>query len=405
MFVGACCYSACGCFCLLLHSFLPHTNLVHLSLPDIICGIFDRVKALNPASKVFGFIDGPHGIFSGNYYLLTKPIVDGFRNTGGFDMLGSGRHKIESDEHFAQSLNTCDQVLNLDGVVVIGGDDSNTNAALLGEYFKSKGSKCKVVGAPKTIDGDLKVMPYIPVSFGFDTACRTFSELIGNCCVDSLSAQKYYHFVRLMGRSASNIAIECALQTLPNFCFLGEEVKAKKWGLKDLTTQLVDMIEQRHKTQSKNYGVVLLPEGLIEFIPEFENLIGELNELHEELGDHAQPSDVMAKLHSQENKDLFAYLPLFMQKQLLLDRDPHGNVQVAKIETEKLLAATVRTELEARLGSAEHAEVVFQPQFHAFGYEGESVVSWLQNAQRYHYVACLLPDLMIISLLSFPFVV
>ena len=285
-------------------------------------------------------------------------------------MLGSGRHKIESEEQFAASLETCKKA-NLDGVVVIGGDDSNTNAALLGEYFKSKGSKCKVVGAPKTIDGDLKVMPYIPVSFGFDTACRTFSELVGNCCVDSLSAQKYYHFVRLMGRSASNIAIEVCLQTLPNYCFIGEEVKAKNLGLKALSCQLADMVESRYKNKKKNYGVVLLPEGLIEFIPEFEKLIAELNDLGDSLGDHASPEDVAAKL-SAENKAVFEYLPLFIQKQLTLDRDSHGNLQVAAIETEKLLAATVHTELEKRFGSKEMADLVFTPQFHAFGYEGRA---------------------------------
>lgn len=286
-------------------------------------------------------------------------------------MLGSGRHKIESEEHFAQSFECCEHVLRLDGVVVIGGDDSNTNAALLGEYFKSKGGKCKVNGAPKTIDGDLKVKPYIPVSFGFDTACRTFSELIGNCCVDSLSAQKYWHMCRVMGRSASNIAIECALQTLPNFCFIGEEVKANKWGLKELTKQLADMVESRYKIQNKNYGVVLLPEGLIEFIPEFEKLIAELNDLGDTLGDHASPEDVAAKL-STENKAVFDYLPLSLKKQLTLDRDSHGNLQVAAIETEKLLAATVKAELEKRFGSKGKADLVFRPQFHAFGYEGRA---------------------------------
>ncbi|CAB9510223.1 Pyrophosphate--fructose 6-phosphate 1-phosphotransferase subunit [Seminavis robusta] len=338
---------------------------------NIICGIFDRAKAYHPDSRIFGFLDGPHGIFSGKFVLLTKTIIDGFRNTGGFDMLGSGRHKIESEEHFAKSLEVCDTILHLDGVVVIGGDDSNTNAALLGEYFKSKGSKCAVNGCPKTIDGDLKVMPYIPVSFGFDTACRTFSELIGNCCVDSLSAQKYYHFIRLMGRSASNIALECALQTFPNHCFIGEECKANQWGLKELTKQLTDMIESRYKNQNKNYGVVLLPEGLIEFIPEFEKLIAELNELGDSLGDHASPEDVAGKL-SDGNKELFEYLPLFLKRQLTKDRDAHGNLQVAAIETEKLLAATVMSELATRLGSQEKAALVFQPQFHAFGYEGRA---------------------------------
>lgn len=338
---------------------------------NVICGIFDRAKAYHPDSRIFGFMDGPRGIFSGNYYLLTRKIIDGFRNTGGFDMLGSGRDKIESEEQFQKSLEICDRVLNLDGVVVIGGDDSNTNAALLGEYYESKGSKCRVIGAPKTIDGDLKVQPYIPLSFGFDTACRTFSELIGNCCVDSLSAQKYYHFVRLMGRSASNIAIECAMQTMPNFCFIGEEVMAKKWGLEELTKQLVDMIEARYKDQNKNYGVVLFPEGLIEFIPEFDKLITELNELGDSLGDHAEPEDIAPKL-SADNKRVFEYLPLFLKRQLLLGRDPHGNVQVTRIETEKLFAATVKSELQKRFGSEEKADLIFRPQFHAFGYEGRA---------------------------------
>eukprot|EP00392_Amoebophrya_sp_AT5.2_P002204 g2209.t1 len=237
---------------------------------NIVVGIYDQAKRIHLSSAVFGFLDGPHGIFSANYVELTDEIINGFRNTGGFDMLGSGRHKIETSEQFENSLKTCLQ-LDLDGLVVIGGDDSNTNGAVLAD----KNVKTKVVGCPKTIDGDLKVPPYIPVSFGFDTACRTYAELVGNVAVDSLSTQKYYHFVRLMGRSASNIAVEVALQTCANVCLIGEEVAEKKQTLKEITESLVEVICKR-KTAGRSYGVILLPEGLIEFIPEFEALIKDI---------------------------------------------------------------------------------------------------------------------------------
>ncbi|CAD7944656.1 unnamed protein product [Amoebophrya sp. A25] len=339
---------------------------------NIIVGIYDQAKRINPSSSVYGFLDGPHGIFTGRYVELDDEIIDGFRNTGGFDMLGSGRHKIESDEQFANSMKTC-VALDLDGLVVIGGDDSNTNGAVLAEYFRSQKIKTKVVGAPKTIDGDLKVPPYIPVSFGFDTACRTYAELVGNVAVDSLSAQKYYHFVRLMGRSASNIALEVALQTCANVCLIGEEVAAKKLTLKDLTSQLIEVIEKRHADNGRHYGVILLPEGLIEFIPEFEALIKEINDILAKVEGIA-PEDASAHVVSHlspTNKAAFLYLPDFIRGQLLLDRDPHGNVQVAKIETEKLLAATVMKELEKKYG-AKLAHLIFNPQFHAFGYEGRA---------------------------------
>merc|ERR1719412_1892711 len=225
---------------------------------------------------MIGFLDGPHGIFAGNFVEITKEIMDGFRNTGGFDMLGSGRHKIESEEQFQDSMKVCNAI-GLDGLVVIGGDDSNTNGAVLAEYFQANGCKTKVVGAPKTIDGDLKCPPNIPISFGFDTACRTYATLVGNVAVDALSAQKYYHLVRLMGRAASNIALEVALLTRPNACLLGEEVSSESRSLEDITTDLADMIEERSKV-GKDYGVILLPEGLIEFIPEFEKLVKEMND-------------------------------------------------------------------------------------------------------------------------------
>jgi len=331
---------------------------------NVVAGLYDAVKRTGPDSVFYGFCDGPHGIFNGNVTRIDDVMMDGYRNTGGFDMIGSGRHKIETPEQFAQSVAVCTQ-LDLDGLIVIGGDDSNTNAALLAEHFMAKGCKTKVIGCPKTIDGDLKCPPEIPVSFGFDTACRTYAELVGNVAVDALSAQKYYHFCRLMGRSASNIALEVALLTNPNVCLLGEEVQKKNLSLKQITQDLVSMIKQR-SADGKNYGVVILPEGLIEFIPEFNAMIAEINEL----GDGLQESDVIAKL-SPENAERFQYLPGFIRAQLLLDRDPHGNVQVAKIDTEQLLASCIEEEL-GRLKAAGEFSGSFTAQFHAFGYEGRA---------------------------------
>lgn len=335
---------------------------------NVIAGIFDGIKQWHPSSILYGFLDGPHGIFTGNFVEITAEIMDGFRNSGGFDMLGSGRHKIETEEEFQNSLAVC-KGIDLDGLVVIGGDDSNTNGAVLAEYFKAKGCKTKVVGAPKTIDGDLKCPPHIPISFGFDTACKIYATLVGNVAVDALSAQKYYHIVRLMGRSASNIALEVALLTRPNACLLGEEVARDKKSLRDLTVDLADMIEARSK-QGKNYGVVILPEGLIEFIPEFNQLIAELNDKLAAPGVQATEDSVMAAL-SKENAECFKYLPDFIRAQLLLDRDPHGNVQVAKIETEKLLAATITLELGRRRAAGTY-KGSFKAQFHAYGYEGRA---------------------------------
>jgi len=335
---------------------------------NVIAGIFDGAKRWHPDSEMVGFLDGPHGVFSGNFVKITEEIMAGFRNSGGFDMLGSGRHKIESEQQFQDSMTVCNAI-GLDGLVVIGGDDSNTNGALLAEYFKAHGCKTKVCGAPKTIDGDLKCPPHIPISFGFDTACKTYATLVGNVAVDALSAQRYYHIIRLMGRSASNIALEVALLTRPNACLLGEEVARDQRSLKDLTSELADMIEQRSNA-GKDYGVIILPEGLIEFIPEFNMLMAELNDKLAVPGMDASEESVMAAL-SPENKERFRFLPDFIRAQLLLDRDPHGNVQVAKIETEKLLAATVTVELERRRAAGSY-KGSFSAQFHSYGYEGRA---------------------------------
>ena len=334
---------------------------------NVIAGIFDFIKKISPESELFGFMDGPQGIYTGKYCRINDAMMNMYRNTGGFDMIGSGRHKIESEAHFKASMDNC-TALDLDGLVVIGGDDSNTNAAVLAEYFAAHKCKTKVCGAPKTIDGDLKVHPYIPVSFGFDTACRTYSELIGNLGQDTLSSQKYYHFVRLMGRAASNIALECALLTRPNMCLISEEVEAKKMTLSEITQQVVQMIQERSQA-GKDYGIVLLPEGLIEFIPEFNQLISEINEV---LATGVETTEeAVVKQLSFNNRAVFSYLPSNIKQQLLLDRDPHGNVQVGKIETEKLLAQTVQMELD-HLKARGKYQGKFRPQFHSYGYEGRS---------------------------------
>jgi len=335
---------------------------------NVVAGVFDGIRAWHEGSRLFGFLDGPRGIYAGDFVEVTPDIMDGFRNSGGFDMLGSGRHKIETQEHFRDSLAVC-TALDLDGLVIVGGDDSNTNAAVLAEYFLEKGCKTKVVGTPKTIDGDLKCPPYIPLSFGFDTACKTYATLVANVSVDALSSQKYYHLVRLMGRSASNIALEVALQTRPNLCFIGEEVERRGRSLEDLTLELADMIEERSRL-GKNYGVVVLPEGLVEFIPEFGQLIRAINEKLALPSVPPTEEGVLAAL-SPEERRTFAYLPDFIRAELLLDRDPHGNVQVAKIEMEKMLAADVAVELAERRRRGTYAGD-FRPQFHAFGYEGRA---------------------------------
>ena len=332
---------------------------------NVIMGVYDLVKRHHPSSQIFGFLGGPRGIYTNSFREIDRELMEAYRNQGGFDMICSGRDKIETDEQYANSLKYC-TALSLDGLIVIGGDDSNTNAALLAEYFLKNNSEIKVIGCPKTIDGDLK-NEYIEISFGFDTATKTYSELIGNVCLDAVSTKKYYHFVRLMGRSASHISLECELQTRANLVLIGEEVLAKNQTLSSIVTELADMIVKRGEL-GKDYGVILVPEGLIEFIPEVSQLINELNELmvgisgtEEELRGHA------LKSLSQNSLELFKFLPEAIANQLLLDRDPHGNVQVAKIETERLLILLLEIELTRRNHAAP-----FLAQSYYFGYEGRS---------------------------------
>ena len=340
---------------------------------NVIAGIFDAMKAANPENRLLGFLGGPGGLIDDEKMEITAEYMDEFRNTGGFDIIGSGRTKIETPEQFAAARETCKQNA-VDAVVVIGGDDSNTNAALLAEYFAANGDPVQVIGVPKTIDGDLK-NEYIETSFGFDTAVKTYSELIGNIERDANSAKKYWHFIKLMGRSASHIALECALQTQPNVCIISEEVKEKRQSLNDIVATIVDVVVARAE-QDENFGVVLVPEGLIEFIPEVGALIHELNDL---LATH---SDYFAQLHTFEdqsewvNKNLgkdtsyvFSTLPNGIQRQLLMDRDPHGNVQVSRIETEKLLIEMVEDSLRERASAGGYTGK-FSSQNHFFGYEG-----------------------------------
>ncbi len=342
---------------------------------NVISGLFDGLKAIHPENKLFGFLGGPDGFVKDNIMELTSDIIDEYRNTGGFDIIGSGRTKLEEESQFDTGLENCKKH-NINAVVVIGGDDSNTNACVLAEYYKKINSGVQVIGCPKTIDGDLK-NEMIETSFGFDTACKLYSELIGNIMRDSNSAKKYWHFIKLMGRSASHIALECALQTQPNICLISEEVAAKKQTLASIVDGISDVIAKRAEN-GENYGVALIPEGLIEFIPEMKILIEELNELLAEGTATAQAFSHVKKSHridwvseklSQASSVVFRSLPEGIANQLTLDRDPHGNVQVSKIETEKLLIEMVEAELAER-----KLENKFQGKFgsqnHFFGYEG-----------------------------------
>lgn len=326
---------------------------------NVILGLFDGIKKLHPDSQLTGFLEGPGGIVENKWIEITSEKLNAYRNTGGFDLIGSGRTKIETDEQLKASLITV-QSLRLDGLIIIGGDDSNTNAALLAEFFLANGSQTKVVGVPKTIDGDLK-NAYVEVSFGFDTACKIYSEMIGNIARDALSAKKYTHFVKLMGRSASHIALECALQTHPNITLIGEEIAARNMTLHEITDEIVEVICRR-AAKGKHYGIILIPEGLIEFIPEMKQLIQELN------GFLAKGMDLDAvNVHlSKQSQEVFSYLPNQIQSQLLFDRDPHGNVQVSHIATEELLINTVKAALKKR----QDFKGKFNPLSHFFGYEG-----------------------------------
>ncbi len=340
---------------------------------NVIAGIFDGLKKGNAASRLLGFLGGPSGLVDNKTVEITDAFMDQFRNTGGFDMIGSGRTKIESPEQFAASLETATK-LGLNAVVVIGGDDSNTNAALLAEYFAEQGSAVQVIGCPKTIDGDLK-NEHVETSFGFDTATKTYAELIGNIERDANSAKKYWHFIKLMGRSASHITLECALRTQPNICLVSEEIEEKKLSLMQIVDQICDSVAKR-AANKENFGVVLIPEGLVEFVPEMKKLIAELNDIMahhaEEFGKlsgfEAQAVWLSSKL-SPDSAAAMGALPSEIAKQLLMDRDPHGNVQVSRIETEKLLIGMVEQKLaEMKKNGAYTGK--FSALAHFFGYEG-----------------------------------
>ena len=340
---------------------------------NVIAGIYDGLKSANKDSKLFGFLGGPDGIINGKLVEIDDKFMDEYRNTGGFDMIGSGRTKLETEEHFEKSRKVC-EANGINSVIIIGGDDSNTNGAVLAEYFKATNAGITVVGAPKTIDGDLK-NEYIETSFGFDTATKTYSELIGNIEKDSNSAKKYWHFIKLMGRSASHIGLECALQTQPNICIISEEVEQKQMTLAQVVEEVTDVVLKR-SARGLNFGVALIPEGLIEFIPEVGKLISEINDLLAHNADHfaslasteAQKKWFASKL-SAETAPVFTSLPTGIQSQLLMDRDPHGNVQVSLIETEKMIIEMVGKRL-AELKSAGKYDGKFSTQAHFFGYEG-----------------------------------
>lgn len=339
---------------------------------NVISGLFDGIKRIHRDSRLFGFVMGPGGLVEHKYIELTASIIDEYRNTGGFDIIGSGRTKLETKDQFDRGLEILKE-LNITALVIIGGDDSNTNAAVLAEYYKQVGAGVQVIGCPKTIDGDLK-NDLIETSFGFDTATKVYSEVIGNIQRDCNSAKKYWHFIKLMGRSASHIALECALQTQPNVCIISEEIEAKNLTLQDVVNQLADVVAAR-AAEGNNFGTVLIPEGLIEFIPAVGRLIAELNDLlaKEEkvfaaLDREAQRQWVIEHL-SADNAKTYEALPEGVARQLTLDRDPHGNVQVSLIETEKLLSEMVGKRLEQMRAEGKY-NGKFSALHHFFGYEG-----------------------------------
>ncbi|MDR0835706.1 MAG: diphosphate--fructose-6-phosphate 1-phosphotransferase [Tannerella sp.] len=339
---------------------------------NVIAGLFDGLKNINADSRLYGFILGPGGLINHDYMELTADIIDNYRNTGGFDIIGSGRTKLETKEQFDKGLEILKK-LNISALVIIGGDDSNTNACVLAEYYKSINAGVQVIGCPKTIDGDLK-NEQIESSFGFDTACKVYSEVIGNIQRDCNSARKYWHFIKLMGRSASHIALECALQTHPNICIISEEVEAEDKTLDDIVNYIANIVAQRAENGC-NFGTVLIPEGLVEFIPAMKRLIAELNEFltvneAEFKGiDKSEQRDYIISKLTEENAELYAALPETVARQLTLDRDSHGNVQVSLIETEKLLAEMVDTKLSEWKAAGKY-KGKFSTQVHFFGYEG-----------------------------------
>ncbi len=337
---------------------------------NVITGIFDQIKKLNPENRLYGFILGPGGLVDHNYIELTADIIDNYRNTGGFDMIGSGRTKLEKIDQFEKGIEIIRE-LDIKAIVIIGGDDSNTNACVLAEYYAAKNYGVQVIGCPKTIDGDLK-NDQIETSFGFDTACKTYSELIGNIERDCNSARKYWHFIKVMGRSASHIALECALQTQPNICLVSEEVEKCELTLDDVVEYIANAVARRAE-DGNNFGTVIIPEGLIEFIPAIKKLIAELNDVlarpEAKNLSRTEQIDFVKQEISDENLAVFNSLPTSVAQQLALDRDPHGNVQVSLIETEKLLSSMVATKLE-RWRKTGMFKGKFAALHHFFGYEG-----------------------------------
>lgn len=342
---------------------------------NVIAGLYDALKQANSANKLYGFLGGPSGIIDGKYVEFTDEFIDQYRNTGGFDIIGSGRTKLETEEQFQKSLEVCKK-LNISAVVIIGGDDSNTNAALLAEWFVKNNAGIQVIGCPKTIDGDLK-NDQIEISFGFDTATKTYAELIGNIQRDANSAKKYWHFIKIMGRSASHVALEAALQTQPNITLISEEVEEKKMSLEQIVNYITNIIVKRADV-GKNFGIAIIPEGLIEFIPEMKSMISNLNDIMASLEtdpDFVNATTIREKFDIVENRldpqnaKVYNSLPALIKGQLLADRDPHGNVQVSKIETEKLLIEMISTRLDELKSQGEYIGK-FSPQSHFFGYEG-----------------------------------
>ncbi len=341
---------------------------------NVIAGLYDALKSANPQNKLYGFLGGPSGIIEGKYVEFTDEFINDYRNTGGFDIIGSGRTKLETEEQFKSSLEVCKK-LNITAVVIIGGDDSNTNAALLAEWFVKNNAGIQVIGCPKTIDGDLK-NEQIEISFGFDTATKTYAELIGNIQRDANSAKKYWHFIKIMGRSASHVALEAALQTQPNITLISEEVEEKKMSLESIINYMTDIIVRR-SNNGKNFGIAIIPEGLIEFIPEMKSMISNLNDVMSSLekdsrytnGTQAEKFAIIENTLSSDNAKVFSSLPTLIKAQLLMDRDPHGNVQVSKIETEKLLIEMIKAKLNELKAQGKY-KGKFADQAHFFGYEG-----------------------------------
>lgn len=343
---------------------------------NVIAGLYDGLKKLNSKNRLYGFLGGPSGLIEHNYIELTGDVIDEYRNTGGFDIIGSGRTKLEEPWQFDKGIEICKK-LGISAIVIIGGDDSNTNACILAEYYLQKGCGIQVIGCPKTIDGDLKNSE-IETSFGFDTACKVYSELIGNIQRDANSAKKYWHFIRLMGRSASHIALECALQSQPNMCLISEEVEAKNMTLNDIVDQIVATIVDRANA-GLNFGTILIPEGLIEFIPAMKRLIQELNDLlagNDDFlsmdTDDEKRQFVKGKL-SPESREVYRDLPKGIARQLMMDRDPHGNVQVSLIETEKMLIEMVAKKLATMKAEGTY-KGKFSALHHFFGYEGRCAI-------------------------------